>query len=107
MIGFRVFDVGLLVLWLVWFFKLRDTGSDPPDDEGGGGGGSDGRDPRPRRGPGGGGIRLPSGRWPGGWRRRDVHRPVRPRIRPGRPTPRELPARVRSPQHPGPLRVRS
>ena len=24
MIGFRVLDVGLLVVWLVWFFRLRD-----------------------------------------------------------------------------------
>ena len=24
MVGFRVFDVGLLVLWLVWFFRLRN-----------------------------------------------------------------------------------
>ena len=24
MVGFRVFDVGLLVVWLIWFFRLRD-----------------------------------------------------------------------------------
>ena len=24
MVGFRVFDVGLLIVWLVWFFRLRD-----------------------------------------------------------------------------------
>jgi hypothetical protein len=106
MIGFRVFDVGLLILWLIWFFRLRDSGSDPPEDEGGGGGG-DSRGPAPRRGPGGGGLRLPDGRWPAGRRRRDGHRPTLPRVRPGRPAPSELPARVRSPQHPGPLRVRS
>lgn len=98
MVGFRVFDVGLLVAWLVWFFRLRDDGEDPPDDSGGGGGG--GRDSGPRRGPGGGGLRLPLGRWGGGWRRRDGHRPwlggLR-RGRLGRPVPQPLPARVRSP----------
>ena len=39
MVGFRVFDVGLLVVWLVWFFRLRDDGDEDPPDEGGGGGG--------------------------------------------------------------------
>ena len=56
MVGFRVFDVGLLIVWLVWFFRLRDDGSDSPpeDDEGGGGGG-------PERTPGRGlGRRLAS-----------------------------------------------
>jgi hypothetical protein len=97
MVGFRVFDVGLLIAWLFWFFRLRDDGPDPPDD--GGGGGSDSRGPRPRRGPGGGGLRLPTGRWPAGdWRRRDAHRPRRSRSeRPGRPLPQPLPARVRFP----------
>ena len=33
MVGLRVFDIGALVVWLVWFFKLRDD----EDDEGGGG----------------------------------------------------------------------
>lgn len=51
MVGFRVFDVGLLILWLVWFFRLRDDGSDTPpeDDEGGGGGGPE---RNPEKGPG-------------------------------------------------------
>lgn len=98
MVGFRVFDVGLLIAWLVWFFRLRDDGYDPPE-EGGGGGGGDSAGPRPRKGPGGGGLRLPSGRWPaGGWRRRDGHRgPPSRSPRPGRPVPRPLPARVRFP----------
>ena len=100
MIGFRVFDVGLLIAWLIWFFHLRDDGADGPPDEGGGGGGGggDGRDSGPRRGPGGGGLRLPLGPWAHGrWRRRDGHTP--PLGRPGRP-PRTLPSpvRVRSPQ---------
>ena len=25
MVGFRVFDVGLLIVWLIWFFRLRDN----------------------------------------------------------------------------------
>ena len=67
MVGFRVFDVGLLVLWLVWFFRLRDADDDQPDDEGGGGGSAKG--PRKPRGPGGGGgLRFPLG--PGAHRQR-------------------------------------
>jgi hypothetical protein len=98
MIGFRLFDVGLLIAWLVWFFRLRDDGGDEPDEGGGGGGGSDLGGSGPRRGPGGGGLRLPAGRWPAGWRRRDGHpRVTRPRGHPGRPLPQPLPARVRFP----------
>ena len=101
MVGFRVFDVGLLILWLVWFFRLRDDGDDPPDDGGGGGGGSTGPEP-PRKGPGGGGLRFPLGRVPTGGRARDHGRPGSPR--PGRrlapPVPSRLPARVRSPGSP-------
>ena len=52
MVGFRVFDVGLLIVWLVWFFRLRDD-DDSSDDDGPGGGGND---PRPENGPGGGGL---------------------------------------------------
>ena len=33
MVGLRVFDVGLLLVWLVWFFRLRDD--DDSSDEGG------------------------------------------------------------------------
>ena len=33
MVGFRIFDVGLLVVWLVWFFRLRDD-DDSADDDG-------------------------------------------------------------------------
>jgi hypothetical protein len=98
MIGFRVFDVGLLIVWLIWFFRLRDSGDEPPEE--GGGGGGEGPRPHPRRGPGGGGLRLPTGRVrSGGPRTRDGHR--RPRTaRPRRdapPLPNPLPARVRSP----------
>ena len=61
MVGFRVFDVGLLVVWLIWFFRLRDDDDDSRGDDGGGG---EGPGPRPGRdGPGGGGIKLPLGAW--------------------------------------------
>ncbi|MBA3299560.1 MAG: hypothetical protein H0U24_05700, partial [Thermoleophilaceae bacterium] len=36
--GFRVFYVGLLIVWLVWFFRLSDDDEDPPDDGDDGGG---------------------------------------------------------------------
>ena len=38
MVGLRVFDIGALVVWLVWFFRQRDD----EDDEGGGGSGGAG-----------------------------------------------------------------
>ena len=98
MVGLRVFDVGLLIVWLIWFFRLRDGGDDAPEE--GGGGGGEGPKPSPRRGPGGGGLRLPTGRVPAGaTRKRDGHRGSR-RPRPRRdapPLPNPLPARVRSP----------
>jgi hypothetical protein len=94
MVGFRVFDVGLLILWLVWFFRLRDD-DDSSDDDGPGGGGPE--DPRDD-GPGGGGMRLPLGRARPGKRMRD-HRPrqARPPRRGTEPLPRPSPARVRQP----------
>src|SRR5690606_37002554 len=55
MVGFRIFDVGLLILWMIWFFRLRDDEDDFPDDDGPGGGGPD-RGPGPLPG-GGGGLR--------------------------------------------------
>ncbi len=33
MVGFRVFDVGLLIVWLVWFFRLRDDDDADDDDD--------------------------------------------------------------------------
>jgi len=105
MVGFRVFDVGLLMVWLVWFFRLRTDDEDPPDDDGGGEG------PRPQRpgdGPGGDGLRLPLGRARQGDRRVRDHRPQdpRPRRRGGDPIPRPLPARVRQPGSPVPAHRR-
>jgi hypothetical protein len=104
MVGFRVFDVGLLIVWLIWFFRLRDDDDDSHDD---GGGGGDGPGPRPDRGgPGGDGIRLPLGRWkPGRGRDRGHSRPRRPVRRRGSepPVPGPLPSRVRKPHSPVPV----
>jgi len=103
MVGFRVFDVGLLILWLVWFFRLRDD-DDSTDDDGPGGGGPD----APKDdGPGGGGIRLPLGWADQGKRTRD-HRSKRPKAprRGSEPLPRPSPARVRQPASPQPAHRR-
>jgi hypothetical protein len=55
MVGLRVFDVGALIVWLVWFFKLRD------DDDDAGGDDDHGRGDEPQEPPpdGGGGLELP------------------------------------------------
>ena len=106
MIGFRVFDVGLLVIWLIWFFRLRSDDDDPPEDEGGGGGGPG---PADDSGPGGGGgMPLPGENATRRWRRtRDGHRPRRPLPRRGvEPIPHPAPARVRLPATPEPAHRR-
>ena len=104
MVGFRVFDVGLLIVWLVWFFRLRDD-DDSSEDEGPGGGGPE---PSPSDGPGGGGLRLPLGSARQGARRiRDHARPGHvPRRRGAEPLPRTVPARVRQPRTPEPAHRR-
>jgi hypothetical protein len=104
MVGFRVFDVGLLIVWLVWFFRLRDD-DDASGEDGPGGGGPG---PAPRKGPGGGGDRIPLGRMRQGRRRlRDHSRPGRPtRHRGPAPLPRTSPARVRRPRTPAPAHRR-
>ena len=98
MVGFRVFDVGLLILWLVWFFRLRDDEDEGTDDGSGGGGG-----PGPKRddGPrGGGGLRK---RLSPGPRLRDHFPPRQTSPRRGaEPLPHVLPARVRQPHAPAP-----
>jgi hypothetical protein len=103
MVGFRVFDVGLLIVWLIWFFRLRDDGDDSHGDDGGGG---EGPEPRPGKdGPGGDGIRLPLGRWGlGRGRDRSHSGPNRPsRRREAEPRiPQPLPSRVRRPRSPVP-----
>jgi hypothetical protein len=107
MVGFRVFDVGLLIVWLVWFFRLRDDDDDSPGDDGGGG---EGPEPTPGRdGPGGDGMRLPLGKVRTGRRIRDHSPPAPPRRRRGAepPVPRPLPARVRRPRTPAPAHRRA
>jgi hypothetical protein len=103
MVGFRIFDVGLLVVWLVWFFRLRDDDGSS-DDDGPGGGGSD---PGPRKGPGGGGLGKPLGKLQqGGWRARDHRRPRHAMVRRGR-DPVPSPSRVRQPRTPQPAHRRA
>jgi hypothetical protein len=55
MVGLRVFDVGALVVWLVWFFRLRDDDDDDGEDFRRG----DGDAPEPEEPCGPGGLRLP------------------------------------------------
>jgi hypothetical protein len=87
MVGFRVFDVGLLIVWLVWFFRLRDDDDDSHGDDGGGG---EGPEPRPGKdGPGGDGSHDGPAR-PS--RRRGAEPPLR----------QPLPSRVRRPRSPVP-----
>ncbi len=103
MVGFRIFDVGLLVVWLIWFFRLRDD-DDRSDDEGPGGGGSG---PRPSGGPGGGGDGLRLGRMRQGRRLRGAGRfESLPRRRGGETLPHPEPARVRRPRTPVPAHRR-
>jgi hypothetical protein len=68
MVGLRVFDIGALIVWLVWFFRLRDDDDGDDDFRRG-----DGDTPEPEPTPTGpGGLRLPlpdAEPWPG--RRRD------------------------------------
>jgi len=68
MVGLRVFDIGALIVWLVWFFRLREDDDDSDDGRGGGG---NAPDPERPSGPSGG-LDLPladSEPWPK--RRRD------------------------------------
>ena len=105
MIGFRVLDVGLLVVWLVWFFRLRDD----DDSDGGGGPGGEGPEPEPTGDPGGGGLVLPLGQFRSGARRmRDHVRPRRSVPRRGsEPLPAPSPSRVRRPATPSPVHRRT
>jgi hypothetical protein len=91
MVGLRVFDVGALIVWLIWFFRLRDDDDDGDDFRG-----DDGA-PDPDPGPSGpGGLRLPlpdARPWPE--RRRD-HGGDRPALAPTprRGAPEPVPARA-------------
>jgi hypothetical protein len=93
MVGLRVFDIGALIVWLIWFFRLRDDDDDGDDDHGRGDG--DAPDPEPTR-PGPGGLRLPlpdAEPWPA--RRRDHagdHDPSP--VSPRRGIPEPVPARA-------------
>src|SRR3954447_17213918 len=88
LVGFRVFDLGALVGWLVWFSHRGDAPEDGGGDDGRGGG----PPPDPDRGPAGPepGLPLPDAEpWP-----------TRRRGHDERPAPRR-PARRRAPQRPG------
>src|SRR3954470_18284643 len=77
MVGFRVLDVGLLIVWLVWFFRLRDD----DDSDGGGGPGGGGAGPEPSGDPGGGGgLALPLRRGRAGGQRIRAHGKPRHRL---------------------------
>jgi hypothetical protein len=91
MIGLRVFDIGALIVWLVWFFRLRE------DDDGDDYGRGDDPPPEPeppRGGPGGLRVPLPDAEpWP--TRRRDHSGDLEPALgttRRGAPEP--VPARA-------------
>ena len=104
MVGFRVFDLGLLAVWLIWFFRLRDD-DDSSEDDGPGGGGPD---PRPGGDRGPGGVPLPLGRTSPGRRRRDHPAPRQRAPRRGlEPLPPPLPSRVRRPASPAPVHRRA
>ena len=90
MVGFRIFDVGLLIMWLVWFFRLRDDDDSSEDD-----------------GPGGGGNGPGPGRGPGGWRNRGHRLPCHSgRIRGPERQPTPSPSRIRRPRPPVPAHRR-
>ena len=106
MVGFRVIDVGALVVFLVWFFRQRFDADDPPDDDGPGGSGPQ---PGPQPGPGGGGLPLPLDTVrPSQTRLRSHGRPDRGLARRGgpHPLPPTQPARVRRPASPAPVHRR-
>jgi hypothetical protein len=91
MVGLRVFDIGALIVWLVWFFRLRDDGDDGDDFRR-----DDGNAPEPDPTPTGpGGLRLPlpdAEPWP--TRRRDHGAERIPRAAPRRGVPEPMPARA-------------
>jgi len=97
-VGFRIFDVGLLVLWLVWFFRMREDDADAGDDGGDSGGGGPPVHPPDPTGGGGLGLLVP-GTLRADRRLRDHTRPPTPRHRRGgEPMRKPQPARVRRPQ---------
>jgi hypothetical protein len=94
MVGLRVFDIGALVVWLVWFFRLRDDDDDDGDDFRRGKG--DGHEPEEPRDPGGSKLPLPESR-PWSSRRRDHGGDRRGApLTPRRQTPHRSPTRTPS-----------
>jgi hypothetical protein len=97
LVGLRVFDLGGMIVWLVWFLRRGGSNDSQEDEEDGGGGGG----PRPPAGPspGGPGLDLPiadSAPWPTrlrdhGSARRPV--PARSPAPTWRRTPRRQPVR--------------
>jgi hypothetical protein len=84
MVGLRVFDVGALIVWLIWFFRLRDDDDEDGHDDDSGGG--RGKEPPPQPSPGGDGIPLPDAApWP--HRRRDHGGDRGPATEPAHRTP--------------------
>jgi hypothetical protein len=100
LVGLRVFDLGGMVIWLIWFLRHGGGADDQPEEGGGGGGG--GKLPPDRPTPGGPGFDLPiadAGPWP--TRLRDhgsARRPV--------PSPRTAPTWRRTPRPHQPVRGR-
>lgn len=96
MVGLRVFDVGALIVWLVWFFKLRDEDDDEPTDgEDRRDGGSERPEPPPKLPGGPPDLVLPkpdAEPWP--HRRRDHGGDQPPATRPVRRVPERQPARA-------------
>ena len=96
MVGLRVFDVGALIVWLVWFFRLRDDDDDNDDFRGGD---DEPTDPEPDPGPGGLNLPLPDAA-PWHSRRRDhagdqTPTPAKPRRGVPEPAPARAPVKRR------------
>jgi hypothetical protein len=92
MVGLRVFDIGALIIWLIWFFRLRDDDDDADDGRGGGGSTPE---PDTPKGPSGG-LRLPlPDAAPWSSRRRDHGGDLRPSpVTSRRGVPEPVPARA-------------
>jgi hypothetical protein len=75
LVGLRVLDLGALVAWLVWFFRMREE-PDDGDDGGGGGGGPDLGPAQPSGGPNDGVPLSDAAPWPVRLRDHTDRRPV-------------------------------
>ena len=77
LVGLRVLDLGALLAWLVWFFRIREEPDDGEEGNGGGGGGPEIGPPHPTGGPENG-VPLPdAGPWPVRLRDHAGRRPLR------------------------------